>query len=631
MDVDYASPPTEHEWHDDHVRIICAGDSLNRFGHVRFDFRAMGLSRDSYACSVIDSLPCPFDFSRTYVVSYIRVIRALSKNESAFKFVRLPWDKLSSVGAYQLLEAVDDAIDKMGHEDKRGSFRIATKLFNEADIYTSDGIPFSHIVYESRHAYKDKKKKVLLSDSYDGSLNEDWLRQPINALFEESENKDENLLAHLEARIAKIRSACDRVYAAYKEVKTWVKDEKEKALSENLKIIRNLSLTLKYKDFRYVWGALSEADKTAILFSRSNNEQWHASTINGVYRRIDSLSSLPKEWPPLANDGFVFLALCEHFVPGHVVDAIAISLLTKYGLNQQTIKTISADNIIRRGSKMELTGLKGRTDQLQSVTTSSGHKLSLRYPFRQDVDSLPIDDALLVEQLELLIKNREIAQQFCTVVGDGIFISPCLRKNRVVFRTIRLEATRCVNRLVDMTGVQNFNFRILRNQVAAAYFIKSGRDIHATAAFMFHASASTTYSYIFSEIEFRTNEANLKTYMDILAKSIKFSLGRGPAPVSHAPLFPVSRFWAEDDESIVDRWLASQGEISIVIGRNEVEQCVLQRRYYLLSYLDLLQGSAIRFVRFEFPRIIVCYALYRIISASPLGSYLRKFEETLDA
>jgi hypothetical protein len=326
------------------------------------------------------------------------------------------------------------------------------------------------------------------------------------------------------------------------------------------------------------------------------------------------------------------LILSEWYLPRLVVTASAICLAATTALNVGLITSLSLSNVLERAGIIYLVGLKARSAQLQCVAIT-GQPNEIDEQNEEIPDEIRIENTSCMRAVKILVEN---AKRVSALLGlPDVNLTSCLSQKSRTPKLAALDFYDSICQFWDYHDSHHVSSRDLRRLCAHIDLLSPGGSIYTVQTLLGHADAKTTLTYINTNIVNLLLDANVMRFMKKLAATILFSTGRKGLLSKHGLsendvqplLFPVSE--ASNRSSAADDWIESNGTLKLSIGSAELKHCATQYAYYKRRFLQLCSENPLRFSSIHLPRILFCFALRKVILASPHAAQLINFEEGL--
>ena len=329
------------------------------------------------------------------------------------------------------------------------------------------------------------------------------------------------------------------------------------------------------------------------------------------------------------------ILISTHFLPRMVVLACLLAILIETSWNVQTAMDLTARNIINRGSKFFIVGVKSRTDTLQDaeihIAASPTRRAdSVSSPQFPDIE---IKDRTAIRAIKLLLANNEAIEREHNVSDSPLF-TVIHRKSvgPIEFRLLPTEWA--LRKFFKRFPYQRFQYGALRKLGAHIDYLSEGGNLFTTQALLHHASPEVTKIYLESTLFAELLEANTRRFMRKMEATTLFVCGRGQKLTERGlsekdvqpMLFPATP--SINSSSVADEWI--EGSISTFkVGLSELEHCAYQHHFYKKNYQKLVEENPIRFMNVHAPRLLFCIALRNVILASPHKRLLTQYEKKM--
>ena len=319
--------------------------------------------------------------------------------------------------------------------------------------------------------------------------------------------------------------------------------------------------------------------------------------------------------------------LSQLYLSKQVVMACYVVLLFHGRWNGDTLISVTPSNVKRTAHGFEISGIKGKTGSNQNTSVLI------------DDNSTIIEETLAVRALELLLWHNKNIDLHANREHPSMFVAMGHSYHGKITFNVFLSA-KYFHEFTSAWNLPRFTASDIRPNAERHRFLQNGMHIEDTRVTLYHKKASTSTHYVAGEIATGINEAIIIRYSAMLASAIIYRFDNAPISgiftenqkntIQHL-LLPPTRFSSNNDDYLVDMWLAAPGDFSFTVGYPEVDQCVRQRKYYLSNMQSLQRSNPERFAHSDLPRILVCIALYGLIKDSDFRHYLEQVEERINA
>lgn len=644
MEIPVKNFSTRHCWQGDTIALNCtlSSNGRTRRQSVKICLLTLGVTRGGLLEYCFVDTPCPEHAS---VASSIRKsLTDLCKQVSIREVLSTPPSKLNVFEIKNLLHQIDEYLRT--NASKKGAYiagqRIRTFLLRcKAPLAGNHSMGDVH--YRSQLKNAPQRSRDGISGRFDGSIEDQSLALPVSASVLSNLNAQElHLTRHFAARMKPLTEACiavlnqhqDLAFAIIALKKSPLPVQLSKKAAHSLQTtgtIHSRSKAIKAPDVRF-----------RIALFQADFHSFKTFSPTGHLHRTDALpvshsrpSCVPLTGIPALSQLAVgdtkrhlfTVLLSDTYLSRTVVVACYLLLLAETRWNSGTLVSLSRDRIRQTERGFELYGLKKKTDDHQTVETLGQDRAEF------------IDAAPAIKAIKLLLEHDANVTKHAVRNSTSIFVSLNAKYSRIATFDVFLDA-RSVDAFCRRQGLPKLVASDIRNQIAKSDYFESGKNPEVVRAKLKHKSVATTAVYIRGSITSVIHEANIKHFMEQLAKSVRFVTGQhvvctsdmsADAVAARTLLFPPTPFHEEVADSLVDKWLAADGDFSFRIGITEVEHCEYQRQYYAKHTPALLRANEPRFFANHLPRILVCLALHRLIAVSHYSAALARFSETLHA
>jgi len=632
-------PHTHHSWDKNRAILYVArnSDGTEVIAARYLDFEELGIARGGLLEAVIRNAPCPLDASKAG--HFMRAITSLSADRGLCRILESPTENLGERDIISLARFIDEDVLKWKRQHPYDLFVTIWSIFKKCKSRIRTGQQVSEVYYRPQYSgyerlrnYLRSRGKYLISDGYDSSFDDPELAAPISALSYDSPNDlTKAATRHLKGRLDRIESVCLLVVERHIEIVEYLNSFKGSSLPDSVHLYSRRSFENGGLMHVESLQSLPPEDRLQVYLCLIERDRWFEHRPNLSYVRLKDHAMLAKATPKETQQELSHLILSNYFMPGHVVIACLILVAIATGWNKSTLYNLSLENVIKTSYGYELSAVKRKTDKIQAKT--------ILEDFEEDCKQIEIRSITLCQIIDLLCKNARAIETYGMREGDSLFLIPTIEGgDKPWFRFPTL--TRNLNELCAHVGVTRFTIKQIRDQVAALQYVSNECDPFIVSANLGHSSVQITEeNYLALTILRALNEANLRRFMVLLEKSLRYAIDRIEPDAERTKdfktikrlLFPVSHLGDDSVECAADQWINSGGEVPLEIGADEVRHCALQRKYYLDFTEKLIQSNPERFLRRHLPRIVICYALYQLIEGSPYRSVLRRYEEKLSA
>lgn len=625
--------PTRHLWEGDTAVLVLRQKSSGRITYSGrgVNFSKLAISRGGLLEASILAAQCPLHASNGN--SFVAAVEALSRDAMVRAVLGASPNTLHLSDVYYLFRAIDEYFSKKEIKSSAPQADVVRKILVDSRCSLANGMSINQTGYATTLQLPPRGNHQALSSKPDGRFTDPSLALPVSATgYANPKTQDAAIERHYQARLERIIEECLAVLNYHEHLAERIREIKRLALPDNLQLrTKKLLLTEGRCDWKTQKRRNSnERFQIAAYIVQCHDLHRYAPSNNLLLTGIHELAVLA----PATSPKLLFAALLsDYYLSRNVIVACYVILLAETGWNGDTLLSLTLDRIRKTHRGFEITGLKGKTDQLQSTEIPEENTSNL------SSTSLFIESAPAIRAIFLLITHNENIDKYAVRRHRSIFVSLNSKYSGqlefdLIFRPRHLHA------FCKIRSLPKFHIGELRNQVAQYNYIKSGRDLSVPQVILGHNCSHATEEYVNSSIDYLSNEANLKRYMDLLGASILFISGRlaiskkdqsPEAVLSQTLLWPPSQFTDESYKCRIDQWLDSGGRLQLKIGTDEAQHCAYQKKYYTENLTSLINANPKRFQKYELPRILICYALYKLIDASPLKGELRACEAALYA
>lgn len=605
-------------------------------GIVEFNLAAFELCDDSLLVRVFEGLPCPVLYKSAKALE--QFLRLNETNQEVKEIVRIPSADCKGWELQRLMNLIEDFVEKSSVKWKTGKSASIRALFRETQATFPDGSSMAITGFKSRFpdrptstemksmALTDKSAKVLLD-------------KPFLDNFDSFKGRNDQFLSSLLTTKAEVQAVCQKIFADYESTKAAINTAADLGLpvleDERLNtMVRRKVRKSTFVKFMPMLRKLSAENQLRIFatLSRKNGFAFDKPAMIDV-TGIPLLSVIAEA----ENSFCMFEALvCTQYLPRMVVLACLFAILTETAWNVETALSLTARNIVVRGNKYLLVGIKGRTDSLQSEDIENRPETAISNPKIEANGNLPdlqIHDSTTVTAIKLLLANDE-ALSLSHGITDGPLFVTIDRLKRGIVDVKLLPVRSAMDGFFQKYSYEPFQLSALRKLGAHIDYLSEGGNIFTTQAKLNHSSPEVTKIYLESRLFAELMEANTRRFMRKMEASALFVCDRGDmlterglSQMDVQPLlFPASP--SSTARSIADEWI--EGTIDkFEVGVAELEHCAYQYHFYQRHHKRLIQENPLRFLRIHYPRLIFCIALRNVILTSPHSRLLKKYEGKL--
>ena len=571
-------------------------------------------------------LSCPFDLSAmNKQKAALSAILSLPECES---ILSSPADRLNESQILIIYASIEDFYRKSGHAHARNSFTAATSFLRRCKQKIQGNKVISEIVYRTSLPKTRKKIKLIMSNIAEPSANSQMLAAPLTVpTTDKGENVEKLAIRHLEGRLQNLQDKLVEYIKVALEFREEVITKKKSGFPPGLAYLDEESLragsTHTYKSFQ-------KYDSDTRLHSLcwiSERDKLHLSSgVTGIslldHQKLKVLN-IHQGW------GVAQWLLIDRYLTKEIITGLGVILSIHCVCNPSIIFGINFSQIIEIKNGYKLTGLKTKTDQLDDylIVTSSEYDLLNE---NQKLHKYPVRFAI-----DLLLKNYASLQDFLDYGGSRIFVTPEAHSGGKLEITA-VKPTETLKKLCVKIGHQKITISNLRPQIASLVHLQNKKNIYYVMAILGHSNITATTDYLRNGILAILNERNINRFILMLEQSIYFAVGRedemdnslGSEFIGSAKnlLFPVSDFSDEPENCLASAWLKSMGNSKITIDDAAVFLCSSTLKYYKNHAEEISSRDPKRFLQSHVGLILICVALHKIISTSPLKPRLAYYD-----
>lgn len=639
-------------WDGDQI-LLPATKTLNTVKHdstVVIEARTLGLHRGGWLEAAVDAAQNPM--AETTANHAARFVAELASNPICRAILARPVSSLQRDDVLVLFDALDKAIAVLNVKKStaRHYSQQGRQFFSTPTLQMASGDLIRDVPYRSVHRAPNQRYRDTLSDRPHPGIEDSELAQPASALqFDDVEDLLSKQLAHFRGRNHILREMCATVLDSHEFIVESISIARRMGIN-GLALPKSIR-TYVTKNSKLPPHSFKRIPDDALLPLCVHLMDLHEFVKNPYAVRLPNRQI--EIFAPLRKTGGFDeqygLLLSEYYLTKNVLMACLTLLMLEADWNSSTTLSLTKKRVEEIDGKYYLHGYKSKSGQNQQAEISSNN-LNLQTATQIEKSSgfiskiidteqfqhIEIETPAAVRAIRLLLKHRSNIDKYWNPEDESLFLFMSLKhkKGNPLFRipVINKETPS----FCEFIGHPRFQIEDLRKQAANTNFLET-RDIRQTQAILGHAHPKTTSLYVNGSALRRTKEAVIKDFEAIMSDSYLYSAGRltlNPAVkdrksrlTKNLLLFPPSSLHAENGDSIADRWLNSNGTFQFEIGNNEIAHCVHQKNYYRKHCAKLAFDNSERFKTFHLPRILFCEALYRFISASPLGTKLKNLED----
>lgn len=616
-----------HQWTNNCVRLTSQYKRGKKYiiRYPKLDFDGLKIERNGLLEVSINDADCPLPLSIAY--PFVSTVRALSTNSNIARILSTPPAGLSRADVLTLFARIDDYFSSKKIKSGPAQAEKVRNIFRDCQANLRDGIAVSQTGYvTSMKAPKPLPRKDI-SDKVDSSAKTKELRLPASAdstdnIFEFPGNTEE----HYRRRLERILTTCESILDEHESVQKAIGAARRMPIPSSLQISTAETLKNFGRINEKVVNRRTSEERLTIALKIVDHWKMYTIAPGKVRVYIENIPALDL----LNGDGGARtrfgVLLSSHFLSRFVVTACFIILLWATQWNSDALQALTTSGIRKTPFGYQLVSLKGKTDQFQADEVLT------------DDLSIHVEEKVATRAIEMLLWHNEAVDKYALRHDESAFVSMKLSYRERLEFDVFLHAKH-FHEFTTTWHLPRFTASDIRPQTTRHEYLKSGGDLATQQAKLRHSSPATTEHYV-GGVEIARNEANIKRYCEMLAASILYLTKRKDidtttndedANTIRAMLAPPSRFSSNEDSYLIDSWLHNPVGTRIPIGPAEVELCVYQRAYYLKNIHKLRLTNPKRFRKSELPRILVCIALYRLLSEGPFRRTLKIIEERINA
>ncbi|MFL9992420.1 hypothetical protein PQR34_14500 [Paraburkholderia sediminicola] len=626
-----------HVWTGNTVSLACKrryrGQLVQR--KVVIDFDRLGIARGGLLDACLTDAPVPINSSNANV--FQRALKGVAPVADLNRILSTPPELLSPWELEHLLTGFEDEIEKWAKRTRATVSNQARSLFRTCKYLLADGTRVSDFVFTTRFTAPTRIGTLPLAEDFIDVFSTKELAEPLSAINAETKTGlDRKAVKHLQMRLDRVLTICDSVIDRYEKLRETLRlvEQTPPPVALSKIQLRNLQRG-SYPTYRQRRKLDADTRLWIAVYIAKRDDLSHSYP-----SRYFNLQGIPilQSLENRKNEKGAFEALlCRTYAPRCVLLAFLIIIQASLIWNTDTAISLSKNRIRVYRNRIEVWGLKHKTAKKQNGIVR-------KPPIEQESDGEEIgwneiNEQRAIRAIKLLLEHDRAVTSHGVRENDSIFSGLRLKQmNPLSFQVPHLA--RNLRGFIKSHSLPAFTLDDIRTHAANIFFLERGRDIHALSVVMGHANLAITEQYLNTTLVRLLNAANMKRYMDILAPTIVF-VCRGRSAVEALKLdatriddnllFPVSSMADEDGDSLADQWIASNGELKLKIGANEIQHCALQIIFYRENLRGLVADNISRFKAFHLPRLVFCVALYTFIKASRYAFILEQCEEVLNA
>jgi hypothetical protein len=606
-----------HQWTGNCVNLTAGRLRAERllFSQVKLDLSVLGIKRNGLLEACINDLTCPI--ASSIASTFAECISAISADIGIAKILSTPPAELSRSDIFSLFISIDNHYSAKKTKSLAAQAEKARNVIRDCQSTLKDGIGLAQVGYKTRLKSPKRHYRKDISDLVDDGAETNEIKLPLSA------NTKNNVTQftgdseeHYRKRLDRIVATCEEVLDEHESVKQVVDAARRMPIPQSLS--KNSAKML--KEFGRIDGKVANrrtAEERLIIAIKVVDHAKlysHAPAKLRVY--IDDIPVLDLLSGNKGTRTRFGVLLSSHYLSRFAVTACFVILLRYTQWNPDALARLSADRITQTPHGYRLVSLKGKTEKHQEADVIS------------DDSTVNIEERAAVRAIKLLLWHNRSVDKFAQRDSKSVFVSMRLSySNRLQFDVF--TTGKHFHEFTDTWGLPKFTATDIRPQTVRHGYLQSGGDLASQQAILGHASSATTRHYL-GGIDIAHNESNIKRFGEMLEASIFYVTKRKDvdsrfsdedAKTIRAMLAPPTRFASNEDEYLIDVWLANPAGTRIPVNEALVEQCVYQHAYYVKNFRKIHLTNPARFLKSELPRILVCIALYRILKE---GQFRRK-------
>jgi hypothetical protein len=606
---------------------------------VFFDFTALGIAFGGLLEEALLATECPINLSTIQPLK--RVLSLDTIPAELARYLGTPAKELGSADVIDIFELLEQAIaskpEKLAQYDD--SVRARSVLAN-CRIPLKDNRRIGDFRFKSRFDMPIRGTKSLWHHLNISSSADKDLRIPISMQdFDSLKERNKNALTTIQKTKEFIVSKCVETLDAHESLVRLILDIKTGAPApldkrSQVALRRGHIPCLK----KTVYSKLTDKQRLWIILDAIERFKFYESLPKyGHFLRLSGIKTLyPLTADITSNRELLTVALSDYYLPRLAVTACSILLCIECTWNADTLYSLTPEDIVPTKNGYLLLGLKGRGNQEQSCHIEDLKSGDIESENVSDEpDNIEVTNAQAIRAIKLLLVNHQRIRLYTKQENPHLFAS-LNSANRVDSLFVYGIQDEAIKDFCKHHNLPPLNFSDLRDIASHAEYLRPGGDIYHVNSILNHVHLATTAGYLHSTIIDALCDANILRFMKKLQASILFACGRTDLLkkkgipdkfIDKDLLFPISPLQEESETSLIDKWLASDGTITLAIGPEEIHHCALQYAYYRDNFAALSASAPERFVRRHLPRIVTCVALRNVIQASTHAALLSQYEE----
>ncbi|MBB5392783.1 MULTISPECIES: hypothetical protein [unclassified Herbaspirillum] len=603
---------------------------------VEFDLVPFNINTDSLLLHVLDGLPCPFTYA--CAAGLRRFLKLREQHPEVLEIVRMSVHDCKGWEIPKLMYLIEDYVASLPAKWKGAISFIARTAFIQTQALYPNGTPIAVLGFNSRFPSRptdDNRESMKLADKGKENL----LDKPFLKNFDSFRERNGEILKNLLETREGFNAVCDKIFADYENTKNAINaaadlgfpDLTDSRLHQMVRRPLTVNTLVRFsRDLR----KLSTEEQLRIFATLSRKEEFAFSKPEGV--DVTGIPLLRTNAERETLECMYEILISTHYLPSMVVLTCLFSILAETSWNSETALSLTARNIVVRGHKYYLVGVKRKTDSLMKAEIdddTSTYNSKNEAQISGVSKDICIKDKTAVTAIKLLLAN-DVQISLTSGIPDNPLFSVVHRKKVGKTEVKRLPIAKTLIAFFKKFHYERFQLSALRKLGARIDYLSEGGNIFTVQALLDHSSPEITRIYLESAHFVELLEANTRRFMKKLEATALFVCGRGSELANRglsekdvqAALFPASP--NSNAPSVADQWLEETIE-KFEVGVAELQFCAYQYRFYRKNYQKLLQENPLRFLRVHFPRLAFCSALRNVILASPHGRLLEKYERKL--
>lgn len=603
--------------------------SQERLSAVHFELDEFDLQEDSLLLHIFRGLPCPTRYDQAV---RLRTFLYLHKQHAEVReIIRTPVGNCKRWELPRLMMLIEDHISTREVEYKSTLSAQTRGILRDTQATYADGSPMGVTSFKSRFP-NDKPNTSRRSMKLVEKTKMALLDKPFLEDFNSFEERNDKFLKSLVSTRDDLFALCDKIFEDYERTKEAINaaadlgmpDLEDPALQ---KMVRRKPKAFTFLTFRDKLRALTpdEQLRTFATFSRVNGFAF-------VKHKFIDVTGIPLLRTNASADSMSCMfeiLVSTHYLPTVVVLACLFAIIAETSWNPETALSLTSKDIVVRGNKYFIVGVKGKVNSLQTSEIEDAKKGD-ENSVRPDSE---ITEKTAITAIKLLLSNESAISQWLGISDNRLFVT-IDRHNTGPMTIKRLPVIPAMAAFFKKFPYEPFQLGALRKLGAHIDYLFKGGDIFTTQALLGHADPETTKIYLDSSLFPILLEANTRRCMRKMEATELFVCGRGDKLAERGLsdkdiqplLFPASP--SSNARSVADEWI--RGAMSeFKVGVAELQHCAYQFHFYQKNFRKLVEENPVRFYKVHFPRLVFSSALRKVILASPHARLIKEYERQL--